>query len=211
MTRKLAAALAPLALTACSVAGIRDGYEAPAYEVVAELAPGIEVRRYGARLAAQASAEASGVREGRNSAFRLLFDYISGANEGTREIAMTVPVETTGPGTKIDMTAPVETNRGDDGTTRMRFFLPAEFTPETAPRPTDARVSLVTLEPRTMAVLRFTGSTGSNAVRRETTKLMTQLKAGPWRAQGAPVAYFYDPPWTLPFMRRNEVAVAVNR
>jgi hypothetical protein len=60
-----------------------------------------------------------------------------------------------------------------------------------------------------LAVLRFSGSTGAAAVAAREAELARVLEGSPWRAAGEPVALFYDPPWTLPFLRRNEVAVRV--
>ena len=64
---------------------------------------------------------------------------------------------------------------------------------------------------QSLAVLRFTGSTGQTAVAAREAELMRNLAGSPWQPLGEPVAMFYDPPWTLPFLRRNEVAIPVAR
>ena len=211
MRTTLAAILLPVFLAGCSVAGIRDGYEEPAFEVTDRLGDAAEVRRYAPRLAAEVTVPSNDSDEGRNAAFRLLFDYISGANRSEADIAMTVPVETAGGGQEIAMTAPVETESLASDQLRMRFFLPSAFNSENAPRPTDQRVRLVEVPAETFAVLRFSGSTGAAAVQTRTEELMALLAGSSWRAAAMPIAYFYDPPWTLPPFRRNEVAIAVEK
>ena len=219
MLLRLVAMLAASAVLAgCSVFGIRSGTEQVPYELVADLGDDLEVRRYPARVAAEARVPAEAEGEDGDDpmgrAFRLLFDYIKGANDGGREIAMTAPVETQR-GAEIAMTAPVETRdaaaASGDGTAAMRFFLPASYTMDGAPRPTDPRLRLVEVPARTLAVLRFSGFGGRASVAEERRALLARLEDGAWQATGEPVALFYDPPWTLPFLRRNEVAVPVER
>ena len=70
-------------------------------------------------------------------------------------------------------------------------------------------MTLAEPEPMTAAVLVFSGSTSDKAVSMRTTELMAAIQNTKWRGSGAPTTFFYNPPWTLPFLRRNEVAVAV--
>ena len=118
----------------------------------------MEVRRYDSRLAAEATVEAGSAEAGRNEAFRLLFNYISGANQGQSKVAMTAPVEVGAEAEKIAMTVPVETAAADYGRYTMRFFFPSAYTKATAPEPTDPRVRIVKLPEVTVAVRRFSGS-----------------------------------------------------
>ncbi len=202
-------ALGTVVLSGCSVFGIRSEYEQPRYTVAETLGDSIEVRRYDQRTAAEAVVEADDAMAGRNAAFRVLFDYITGANQPQAEIAMTAPVESKPGSAEIAMTAPVETASKGTGRVSMRFFLPSSYTPETAPRPTDARVQIVAVPEETVAVLRFTGSTQPDTVEARKAELLDALEGSNWQPSGDPVAYFYDPPWTIPFLRRNEVAVPV--
>jgi hypothetical protein len=94
--RALLSAAGFVLLSGCSVVGVRSGYEQPAYTVVARVGENVEIRRYASRVAAEATVSASGPETGRSEAFRVLFDYISGANQGRSEVAMTTPVEATG-------------------------------------------------------------------------------------------------------------------
>lgn len=188
-----------LLVAGCSVFGDRSSYEAPAYEVLATLADDLEVRQYGPRLAVETDNDS-------DKAFRRLFRYITGANQGEREIAMTVPVETAKPA-EIAMTVPVETA----SERHMRFFLPADFTLDTAPEPTDPAVRLVMVPEQTFGVLSYSGFGFDGTVANRKAELVERLAGTDWQAQTAPVAYFYDPPWTIPFLRRNEVLVDVQK
>ena len=91
----------------------------------------------------------------------------------------------------------------------MRFFLPAEYTVETVPEPTNPEVRIFEVPERTIAVLRFSGSRSSENVARHASELDRVIAGSSWRAAGEPTKLFYDPPWTIPFLRRNEVAVPV--
>lgn len=120
---------------------------------------------------------------------------------------MTVPVSVREP-ELVAMTAPVESAEGD-GTMRMRFFLPAKYSLESAPKPLDRRVQLVTVPAETIASLRYSGS-GRDFARRQS-ELMTVLEDSDWEPLGQPYTLYYDAPFTLPFVRRNEAAVSVTR
>ena len=141
--------------------------------------------------------------------FRRLAGYIFGGNHGNAKIAMTAPGRTA-VGEKIAMTAPVSKTSGADGGSVVRF-LQAGGTMDTLPEPNDDEVGLVTVPGETVAVLRFTGDRGSAAVAARTAELLDALKDTAFEPTGTPVGWFYDPPWTLPFRRRNEVAVLVAR
>ena len=210
MLRALASAAGLVLLSGCSVFGVRSGYEQPAYTVLERIGESVEIRRYGPRLAAEATVAAGDAEAGRNEAFKILFDYISGANQGQSKVAMTTPVEVGSEAQKIAMTVPVETSASNHGRYTMRFFLPGSYTKATAPEPTDARVQLIEVPAANVAVLRFSGSRDEATVATRKAELVKTLAASAWSATGTPTALFYDPPWTLPFLRRNEVAVAVS-
>ncbi len=190
--------------------GIRSGSEEPAYTVVETIAERVEIRQYPPRLAVQTTVNAAGA-EGRNEAFQRLFDYISGANQPASEVAMTVPVEVSDAGATIEMTAPVERGLSNDRGTTMRFFLPSSYSPSTAPVPSDPRVALVELPATTTAALRFSGARDDESVDGRTAELLDILARSSWAPVGGASALFYDPPWTIPLFRRNEVIVPAAR
>ncbi|EUA90482.1 SOUL heme-binding family protein [Mycobacterium ulcerans str. Harvey] len=90
-------------------------------------------------------------------------------------------------------------------------FMPAKWTLDTLPVPNDNAVALVAVPAETYAVLRFSGDRGAGAVAARTTELLGLLDGTDLQPVGSPVAWFYDPPWTIPCLRRNEIAVPVTR
>jgi len=213
MFARATALASSLAIAACSVVGDRSGTEEPYYQVVAQVGV-VEIRSYGPRLAAETVVEAD-EEQARNDGFRRLAGYIFGGNTAKAKIAMTAPVaqsnaQTAG-GEQIAMTAPVAQARDSAGRWVVRFFLPREWTLEKLPVPDDRAVQLVSVPAETMAVLRFSGSRAASAVAERQADLQRALSESPWKPVGAPAAWFYDPPWTLPWLRRHEVAVAVVR
>jgi hypothetical protein len=188
-------------------------YEEPAYTVMARAGERIEVRRYAERAAAEVVIAPRGAAR-EEEAFRLLFDYIAGANGGAQDktrIAMTVPVGISAP-QRIAMTAPVAVQAPaaapqDEPSGAMRFFLPARLSVATAPKPTDPRVRLVEVPEETLAILRFSGSgrDWSDHAR----ALEAWLGTSAWQATGPASLFFYDAPFTIPFLRRNEVVIPV--
>lgn len=188
--------------------GVR-AYEQPPCRVVGRAGP-VEVREYGPRLAAETTLD-PGTRE---QAFGLLAGYIFGKNRaavgggGATKIAMTTPVEMRSE--KIATTAPAGRTQSGARVT-MRFFLPRSLTREAAPEPADPRVRVVEVPGETMAVLRFSGSTDDARIAERKGALLRELRGSAWEPAGEPVFFGYDPPFTPPFLRRNEVAVPVRR
>jgi hypothetical protein len=156
----------------------------------------------------ETTVEASKSDNPRGEAFRTIAGYIFGANKGREKIDMTAPVEIGSAGKKIAMTAPGEV-KSSDGALVMRFFMPAKYSREQLPEPSDPRVKLIELPTTTVAVLRFSGSTDDAAVTIYTVMLMKALQSTNWKVAGRATAFFYNPPWTLPFLRTNEVAIPV--
>lgn len=192
-------------------AGPGNTTEQPRYQVV-EKVGAFEIRRYGPRLAAEVTV--SGSAEGaRNAGFRKLAAYIFGGNTTRSSIAMTAPVvqSARGPSESIAMTAPVVQSGDSAGGWRIQFIMPSRYTRETLPTPNDPDVRIIPLPAQDYAVLRFSGDRRGSAVDRHIAELTRTAAAQGWRVTGAAVAWFYDPPWTPPFLRRNEVAVPVSR
>ena len=203
MMPRVFALASSVVLAGCSVVGVREAEE-PHYDVVGR-AGQVEIRQYPPRIAAEATVDGSEM-QARSTGFRRLAGYIFGANSTSASVAMTAPVAQS---RTIAMTAPVAQSRQDGGGWTIRFFMPAKYTMGTLPRPNDAAVKLVQVPAETMAVLRFSGSTAPQAVAEHGKLLMDAVATSAWTATGCPVAWFYDPPWTLPPFRRNEVAVPV--
>ncbi|MGE2735478.1 SOUL family heme-binding protein [Mycolicibacterium vaccae] len=192
-----------------SIVGIRWGTEEPRYTVLDTInrdGVRIEIRQYADRIAAETTVAAD-EDAARNIGFRRLANYIFGGNDGGRKIDMTAPV-TQRSGQKIAMTAPV-TQQAGGGPSTIRFFMPSKWTMDTLPTPNDERVALVEVPGETVAVLRFTGDRSPDEVQRRSDQLREALRGSGYDLAGDPMAWFYDPPFTLPFRRRNEVVVPV--
>ena len=207
MLNKIAGALGQVASqigeAGGSIVGIRHGTEEPSFTVERRVGD-VEIRQYGPRIAAEtidADEEAA-----RNEGFRRLARYIFGGNNGKTKIAMTAPVAQQ-QGEKIAMTAPVAAQRGDGGQWVIRFFMPSAHALETLPTPNDERVRLVTVPAERVAVLRFAGIPSPKAIAERSAQLLNTLRTNAVEPKGDTLTWFYDPPWTIPFRRRNEVLV----
>lgn len=193
-----------------SILGARGGVEEPAH-TVERLPGGVELRRYGSRIAAETTVSAS-EETARNVGFRRLAGYIFGGNHGDTKITMTAPVAQQAGGAAaqtIEMTAPVSQSAGADGEWVIRFFMPADTTMTSLPVPNDSTVRLVAVPAETVAVRRFSGSRSRRAVAAQTVQLLGALRENGLEPVGTPARWFYDPPWTVPMLRRNEIAVTV--
>lgn len=205
--QKIASTIGQVVGSALGVVGIRVGTEEPPH-TSRRLTDAVEIRRYRPRIAAQTVVDAD-EEEARQEGFRRLARYIFGGNGGKKRVAMTAPVSQSPAGSqKIAMTAPVSSTPGSDGWV-VRFFMPAEWTIDTLPEPDDDRVTLTEVPAETVAVLRFSGGRGRGDVQPQIAALTEALRAEGIEMLGEPMTWFYDPPWTLAPLRRNEVVVAI--
>ena len=166
-----------------------------------------EIRDYPAVVAAEVTV--TGDQKGAASkGFRLLAGYIFGGNTRRQSIAMTAPVAQERAGEKIAMTAPV-TQTPSDGAWVVRFTMPSRYSLATLPQPNDPRVKLRNIAPARFAVVRFSGVAGDANVAAKTAELAAFTQAHHLHTVGPASLAQYNPPWTLWFMRRNEVMIAV--
>ncbi len=170
--------------SATALVGVRT-FEQPAYESLRKDGA-FELRWYPGMFIATTTA--SGDARG-GEAFGRLFRYIGGSNEAKRKIAMT---------------APAIREETDEGT-RMTFILPSRLSLEKAPAPTDPRISMEPLRAARYATVRFRGTLSREAVEEKAEELRKWIDDQGWIAIGEPMAAGYDPPFTLPMLRRNEV------
>jgi hypothetical protein len=181
-------------LGACSVFGIRSGTEEPRYTVRERLGTSVEIREYAPRLAAETT-ETGDEQAALRAGFQRLAAFISGDNRANSSIAMTAPVTQSSGGAPDQWT--------------IRFFMPSKYTEATLPRPTDPAIRIVTVPGETMAVYRYSGIANPARQRIAQLELSSQLGGSGWLPVGEPVNWFYDPPWTIPPLRRNEAAAVV--
>jgi hypothetical protein len=190
-----------MGIAAAAAGPIMSLVEQPEYTVAVSNGS-IEVRDYGALIAAEA--EVNGERQAALSeGFRLIAGYIFGANKPNAKIEMTAPVQQQRRQT-IAMTAPV-TQQGDDGTWKVRFIMPKTWTMETLPAPNDTRVRLVPVPAKRMVAIQFTWYATESLIAAKTAELRRYALEQKLVTAGEPLLAFYNPPWTLPFFRRNEI------
>ena len=205
MTR-LAAVFAFLVLA--SAAEVAMATEEPKHRVL-EKRDGFEVRLYEPQVVAETIVEGE-FGSGGNEGFRRIAGYIFGGNDGGRKIAMTAPVAQARPGTrdgmKMAMTAPVAQEKTGEGWT-VAFTMPSGQTMATLPRPNDARVTLREVPARRVAAATFSGTWGAGRFDTVARELLGKLASAGFAPAGPPVYARYDPPWTLWFLRKNEVLV----
>ncbi len=204
-------ALTFLLSTGCSVVGISNVEEA-AYTVVIK-DDNFELRDYDPMVIAETTIDDDFENAG-NKAFRRLFAYITGDNVANSEIAMTAPVIAdpagTSPGTDITMTAPVLQEYSKGGW-RYAFVLPADLALETAPKPLDDNVRLAEVAGKKVAVIQFSGLWSEESMQENTSALNDWMSANNLTTSSEPRWAGYNPPWTLPFLRRNEVMIDVQQ
>lgn len=186
--------------------------EQPRYEVLQSY-DGFELRRYMPYLVAETVVTGDFQAVG-NQAFEILAGYINGKNLKAEAIAMTAPVSqspVTGSGEKIAMTAPViQTLQGDVPDTYVfSFVMPTKYTLDTLPRPADARIHLCQIEGRLMAARTYSGTWSTRRYQYNEAALMQALQAEGLRPVDAPIFARYNSPFTLWFLRRNEVMMEV--
>ena len=200
-------ALGALAVPLITLSGCNMGQYAEPAHAAQKMGDGIEIREYTPVIAAEAITTGDR-KEAINAGFRLIADYIFGNNEPKAKIAMTTPViqqaEEKRGGEKIAMTTPV-IQQADGKSWKVQFIMPAEYTLATLPKPNNPAVKLREIKAKKMVVIRFSGSTGDENIAKKTAELQEYVKANKLHTTGEPVLAFYDPPWTLPFFRRNEV------
>lgn len=180
--------------------------EQPDYKVVTS-EENIEIRDYPPMILAQV--EVSGerkqaIREG----FKILADYIFGNNTSNKKMEMTAPV-TNERSEKMAMTAPVLQEQEMDKW-KVRFVMPKKYSLETLPKPNSKEVILIPLPARRFAVIRFSGLADDETIKQHTDELKAYIVAEKLNPIGGTVLAFYNPPWTIPFLRRNEVMIEVD-
>jgi len=161
-------------------------YEEANYEVVKENKE-YEIRKYSDRLVIETnSIEGNG--------FRKLFNYISGNNEESQEIKMTVPV----------------TQEIKNGSMTMQFYLPLKFNKDNAPKPSNLDIKILNVEGGYYAVIKYSGRSSDKNFLKNKNILEKQLKQDNITIISPPIRASYNSPFTLPMLKRNEVMYRIN-
>jgi effector-binding domain-containing protein len=161
--------------------------ETPKYDVVKKIG-NIELRKYGSMILASTEGDLND-----NEAFMRIANYIFGDNTSSKKIPMTAPVITSNSNNKM----------------KMSFVMPSSYTLKTIPKPNSSNVKIKTLKSRNLAVLRFSGFASDSKVINLQMELISTLKENKIKPKSDPFLMRYNSPWTIPFLRRNEVAVEI--
>jgi SOUL heme-binding protein len=189
-------------------AGRAAAAEEPPHTVVLDEGS-FEIRDYPALALAEVTAPGD-----RNSAaysgFRKLAGYIFGGNARKQSIEMTAPVIEARAGAGTAIADPTGSPPGGQGWV-IRFVMPRQLSLAALPKPDDQAITLREAPPARVAVIRFSGLAGDGAVAAKTAELEAFVKERGLSPIGPPVIAQYDPPWTLWFMRRNEIMMPIRR
>ena len=179
--------------------------ERPKYEVISST-DNIEMRVYAPMIIAEVDVQGER-KQAINDGFRLLADYIFGNNTVQQTISMTAPVQQQA-NQKIAMTAPVQQQEAD-GVWKVSFVMPSKYSIQTLPKPNNSSVKLIEIPATRFIVIEFSGTNSSENITKYERRLMAHIKENGIVTTGAPKYAFYNPPWTLPFMRRNEIMMEI--
>ncbi len=187
--------------------------EEPHYEVIKK-EEDFEVRRYQPMIIAEVLVTGT-LSEASNKGFRQIADFIFGNNEDPvkkqpESIAMTALVTMEADtSSKIAMTAPV-TMEGSGGAWKMAFVMPSKFTMDTLPKPKNPNVTIKQMPAQQLAVVTFSGWVDEEKLAAQTTRLNEWMAKNGLKSSGSVQLSRYNPPWTLPFWRRNEIWVKLD-
>ena len=186
---------------------VMSNVEKPDYEVIQSV-QNIEIRQYEPMIIAEV--EVDGKREDAiGDGFRLLADYIFGNNTVQQVISMTAPVQQK-ENQKIAMTAPVQ-QQSMGKSWRMSLVMPSKYRLDSLPVPNNNRVRLKEILTKKFVVIEFSGTNSNENVTKHENQLMNYIEANQINIIGSPKYAFYNAPWTLPFLRRNEVMIEIKQ
>ena len=195
------------------IASIAMATEEPKFFIIEKSEP-FELRDYAPQLIAEVKVEGD-LDTASSQGFRLIAAFIFGKNQVSEKISMTAPVgiEAT-QSTKIAMTVPVGIEASKESATGVNqwlfsFVMPSEYTMATLPKPLNPLVTIRELPAQKRAAIIFSGFNNETKVLEKTKALEEWIKSKQWQAIGVPQFARYNPPWSLPFMRRNEILITV--
>ena len=186
---------------------VMSNVEKPDYEVIQSV-QNIEIRQYEPMIIAEV--EVDGKREDAiGDGFRLLADYIFGNNTEQQVVSMTAPVQQK-ENQNIAMTAPVQ-QQSTGKSWRMSFVMPSKYSMDSLPVPNNNRVRLKGILAKKFVVIEFSGTNSNENVTEHENQLMNYIEENQININDSPKYAFYNPPWALPFLRRNEVMIEINQ
>ncbi|PSS34615.1 Heme-binding-like protein [Actinidia chinensis var. chinensis] len=188
--------------------------ETPKFELIRSTED-YEIRKYSPSVIAEITYDPAQFNGDKDGGFKILANYIgvlgNPQNTTPEKIAMTTPVITRSAPEKIPMTAPVVTKVGEGNkAVTMQFTLPSKYqVASEAPQPVDERVVLREEGERTYGVLRFGGGASADVVAGKVSALRRSLERDGYKVVGEFLLGRYNPPWSLPAFRTNEVMLPI--
>jgi len=203
--KKLITVLTAFFLAGCSVLGIRTADE-PNYQVLNNYGH-IQIRHYPALVVAQTEINTD-YKNSSSQGFQRLAGYIFGNNKKQQKMTMTAPVIQEQQAETMTMTAPVIQQKSGS-VWLMAFVLPQGYSVATAPVPLEPTVLIKEIPDKKVAVIRYSGSLSEQGIEGKSEELQNWLTIKGYQAISPSRSAAYDPPWTLPFLRRNEVHIDI--
>ena len=194
-----------ITFTAISTGGAMAVEEAK-YEVVHQ-ENDFQVRHYQPHIVAETLVD-SEFEEAGSEAFQRLFKYISGNNTAKQNIDMTAPVSQEAGGEKIEMTSPVGQQSVNDRWA-VSFMMPASSSYKTLPKPNDSQVVLKQVPERFIASIEYSGFWSEELYKENKSELQTWISKKGYQVIGEPIWARYNDPFTLWFLRRNEILIPI--
>ena len=184
--------------------------EEPAFKLISEEGE-FQIREYEPKIIAQVEIEGD-FDEASSRGFKVLADYIFGNNlldGASKKISMTTPVEMSPLAENLLMTSSVMDDQVNNKWS-INFVMPQEFSLDTLPKPNNSKVNIIEAPKEKYAVIVFSGLVRESSYAEKAELLSNYLKENSFKQQGAIKIARYNPPWTLPFFRRNELMVRID-
>ena len=182
--------------------------EEPKYELI-EKSGKLELRQYQPMLIAEVLVDGN-MDQASGIGFRLIADYIFGNNitkaGNSQKIKMTAPVTIEPRSEEISMTIPISLKK-NSGRWQVSFAMPRKYTLDTIPLPNNKQIMLRKIPARKVAILEFSGFVNEKNTASRAQELLKWMDKKNLISTGSIELSRYDPPWTLPFLRRNEISV----
>jgi len=184
--------------------------EEPEFKLISEEGE-FQIREYEPKIIAQVEVEGD-FDEASSKGFKLLANYIFGNNllDGiSKKISMTTPVEMTPLAENLLMTSSVMDDQINNKWS-INFVMPREFSIDTLPKPNNSQVNIIEVPKEKYAVIVFSGLVRESSYAEKAELLSNYLEEKSFKQQGTIKIARYNPPWTLPFFRRNELMVRID-
>lgn len=194
--------------------------EEPHYSVLYKQ-DNFEVREYPPMLIAKTIIKGD-MSEASRKGFQIIADYIFGNNqssntEETTKISMTAPVSIS-PDVIQSIHTPVTikptliAEHFDNAQIwQVSFVMPSEYNLQTIPKPNNPSIQLIELPTRYLVINRYSGLNTNEKITAKIDELSKWAHEHAFVVIGEAQLARYNPPWTLPMFRRNEIFIEINK